>query len=81
MGADNGVSDFGAWRVGHGDDAEQAQVALGLFAGERKGEAVVQMAMGDGHDAQAALRVPVDDPTELGSVGIGERAVLALAGG
>lgn len=77
MGAGDGVRHLRPGRVGHGDQAEQAQVAFGFLAlgGDRcpGGE----LTDGDGQDAQPGVRVVVHGRGHGGTVVVGQRACAA----
>ena len=80
MGTGDGVGYFGAGRVEHGYQAEQAQTPLDVVPGGRD-LARYQLAPGDGEDPPAAPAVVREGMVEVLAVGVGQGSTDSPGGG
>ena len=80
MGTGDGFGYFGAGRVEHGHQAEQAQSPLDVVPGGRD-LSWYQLAPGDGQDPQAAPAVVREGMVEVLAVGVGQGSTGSPGGG
>ena len=75
----HGLGDLGAWRVEERDEAEQAQLALGILASLRGLLGGREPASCDREHAQPLGRVALENGQDLGSVRVRQRDVVVRA--